>query len=114
MRGAGLVDALDEAEALVSQAQQVLGQLEGGRPLSGTVRASGNKNGALPILAATVLASEEVRLSNVPRIRDVETMIVHWISSPASPSENTAISGPRRELVQPIEAAVPAAACYFL
>jgi len=49
--------------------------IEGGRPLSGTVRASGNKNGALPILAACLLASEEVRLSNVPRIRDVETMV---------------------------------------
>jgi len=49
--------------------------IEGGRPLSGTVRASGNKNGALPILAASLLASEEVRLSNVPRIRDVETMV---------------------------------------
>ena len=49
--------------------------IEGGRPLSGTVRASGNKNGALPILAASVLASEEVRLSNVPHIRDVETMV---------------------------------------
>jgi UDP-N-acetylglucosamine 1-carboxyvinyltransferase len=49
--------------------------IEGGRPLSGTVRASGNKNGALPILAACVLASEEVQLSNVPRIRDVETMV---------------------------------------
>jgi UDP-N-acetylglucosamine 1-carboxyvinyltransferase len=49
--------------------------IEGGRPLSGTVRASGNKNGALPILAACVLADEEVRLSNVPRIRDVETMV---------------------------------------
>jgi UDP-N-acetylglucosamine 1-carboxyvinyltransferase len=49
--------------------------IEGGRPLSGTVRASGNKNGALPILAACTLASEEVRLSNVPRIRDVETMV---------------------------------------
>ena len=49
--------------------------IEGGRPLSGTMRASGNKNGALPILAACVLASEEVRLSNVPRIRDVETMV---------------------------------------
>ena len=48
--------------------------IEGGRPLSGTVRASGNKNGALPILAACVLASDEVRLENVPRIRDVETM----------------------------------------
>jgi UDP-N-acetylglucosamine 1-carboxyvinyltransferase len=49
--------------------------IEGGRPLSGTVRASGNKNGALPILAACLLASEEVRLSNVPHIRDVETMV---------------------------------------
>ena len=49
--------------------------IEGGRPLSGSVRASGNKNGALPILAACVLADEEVRLSNVPRIRDVETMV---------------------------------------
>ena len=48
--------------------------IEGGRPLHGTVRASGNKNGALPILAACVLASDEVRLANVPRIRDVETM----------------------------------------
>src|SRR4249920_808223 len=49
--------------------------IQGGRPLSGTIRASGNKNGALPILAATVLASEEVRLTNLPRIRDVEVMV---------------------------------------
>jgi UDP-N-acetylglucosamine 1-carboxyvinyltransferase len=49
--------------------------IEGGRPLSGTIRAAGNKNGALPILAATVLASEPVTLSNVPRIRDAETMV---------------------------------------
>jgi UDP-N-acetylglucosamine 1-carboxyvinyltransferase len=49
--------------------------IEGGHPLAGTVRASGNKNGALPILAASILASDEVRLSNIPRIRDVETMV---------------------------------------
>jgi UDP-N-acetylglucosamine 1-carboxyvinyltransferase len=49
--------------------------IEGGRPLSGTVRAAGNKNGALPILAATVLAGSPVRLENVPRILDVETMV---------------------------------------
>jgi UDP-N-acetylglucosamine 1-carboxyvinyltransferase len=48
--------------------------IEGGRPLSGTVRAAGNKNGALPILAACLLTDEPVQLSNVPRIRDVETM----------------------------------------
>ena len=49
--------------------------IEGGRPLSGRVRAAGNKNGALPVLAACLLTSEPVVLSNVPRIRDVETMI---------------------------------------
>jgi UDP-N-acetylglucosamine 1-carboxyvinyltransferase len=48
--------------------------IEGGQPLSGSVRAAGNKNGALPILAATLLATEPVELSNVPRIRDVATM----------------------------------------
>ncbi|HEX6662800.1 MAG TPA: UDP-N-acetylglucosamine 1-carboxyvinyltransferase [Gaiellaceae bacterium] len=49
--------------------------IEGGRPLSGRVRAAGNKNGALPILAACLLTSEPVTLRNVPRISDVETMI---------------------------------------
>ena len=49
--------------------------IEGGRPLGGTVRAAGNKNGALPILAAAILATEPVVLANVPRIRDVETMV---------------------------------------
>jgi UDP-N-acetylglucosamine 1-carboxyvinyltransferase len=48
--------------------------IEGNRPLNGHVRAAGNKNGALPILAATLLATEPVTLHNVPRIRDVETM----------------------------------------
>jgi UDP-N-acetylglucosamine 1-carboxyvinyltransferase len=48
--------------------------IEGGVPLSGTVRPEGNKNGALPILAACLLTDEEVRLANVPRIRDVEIM----------------------------------------
>jgi UDP-N-acetylglucosamine 1-carboxyvinyltransferase len=49
--------------------------IEGPRPLSGSIRVAGNKNGALPILAATLLTGEPVTLSNVPRIRDVETMI---------------------------------------
>src|SRR5262245_1417331 len=49
--------------------------IEGGHRLSGAVRAAGNKNAALPILAATLLTSEPVTLSNVPRIRDVETML---------------------------------------
>jgi UDP-N-acetylglucosamine 1-carboxyvinyltransferase len=49
--------------------------IEGGRPLNGRVRAAGNKNGALPILAACLLTGEPVELSNVPHIRDVETMV---------------------------------------
>jgi UDP-N-acetylglucosamine 1-carboxyvinyltransferase len=49
--------------------------IEGGAPLSGTVVPAGNKNGALPILAACVLTEDEVVLRNVPRIRDVETMV---------------------------------------
>src|SRR5437773_2097979 len=49
--------------------------IEGGRPLQGRIRAAGNKNGALPILAACLLTAEPVQLHNVPRIVDVETMI---------------------------------------
>jgi UDP-N-acetylglucosamine 1-carboxyvinyltransferase len=49
--------------------------IDGGRPLYGRIRAAGNKNGALPILAASLLTSEPVVLHNVPRIADVETMI---------------------------------------
>jgi UDP-N-acetylglucosamine 1-carboxyvinyltransferase len=49
--------------------------IEGRKSLHGRIRTTGNKNGALPILAATLLADEPVTLTNVPRIRDVETMI---------------------------------------
>lgn len=49
--------------------------VRGGRPLRGTVRPAGNKNAALPILAATLLADGPVTLDNIPRIRDVETML---------------------------------------
>src|ERR1700680_3433259 len=48
--------------------------IEGGAPLSGTIVPAGNKNGALPILAACLLTEDEVILRNVPRIRDVEAM----------------------------------------
>jgi len=49
--------------------------VEGGKRLSGRVRPAGNKNAALPCLAATVLAEEPVTLENIPRIRDVETFL---------------------------------------
>ncbi len=50
--------------------------IEGGTPLSGTIVAAGNKNGALPILAACLLTEDEVILRNVPRISDVEAMML--------------------------------------
>ena len=49
--------------------------IKGGAPLSGEVVAAGNKNAALPILAASLLTDEEIVLSNVPRIRDTETQV---------------------------------------
>jgi len=49
--------------------------IEGAQPLNGRITASGNKNGALPILAACLLTDDPVTLTNVPRIRDVETMV---------------------------------------
>ncbi|HUJ92363.1 MAG TPA: UDP-N-acetylglucosamine 1-carboxyvinyltransferase [Gaiellaceae bacterium] len=49
--------------------------IEGARPLNGRIRAAGNKNGALPVLAACLLTDAEVVLHNVPRILDVQTML---------------------------------------
>ena len=49
--------------------------VEGGRKLSGTIRPSGNKNAALPIVAAALLTEHPVTLENVPRIRDIETLV---------------------------------------
>src|SRR5262245_52187575 len=48
--------------------------IEGGRRLSGAVDVEGNKNAALPLLAACLLTREECVLTNVPRIGDVEVM----------------------------------------
>src|SRR5918993_3007837 len=50
--------------------------IEGGVPLSGTIVPAGNKNAALPILAACLLTDEQVVLHNVPRIRDTEALMV--------------------------------------
>src|SRR3954467_7834036 len=49
--------------------------VEGGHRLSGTIEPSGNKNAALPIIAAALLTEHPVTLQNVPRIRDVETLV---------------------------------------
>src|SRR2546430_539714 len=68
--------------------------IEGGYPLSGTIVPAGNKNAALPALAAALLTEEDVVLRNIPRIRDVEAMLdllrnvggtVEWLADNARP-----------------------------
>ena len=49
--------------------------IQGGEPLTGEISAAGNKNAALPILAACLLTDEEIVLQNVPRIRDTEAQL---------------------------------------
>ncbi len=49
--------------------------VDGGQVLQGTIRPAGNKNAALPAIAAALLTQDEVVLENVPRIQDVETLL---------------------------------------
>jgi UDP-N-acetylglucosamine 1-carboxyvinyltransferase len=58
--------------------------VEGGKQLSGTIRPSGNKSAALPIVCAALLTEHPVILENVPRIRDVETLVELVASSGAN------------------------------
>lgn len=90
--------------------------IDGGRPLSGTVRPAGNKNGALPILAASVLTREDVVVRNVPRIRDVASMLnlleglgvrIEWLDDHAvrlNAADLTPESGLRRQDAERIRA----------
>src|SRR3712207_9355911 len=63
----------DAPEAAAARMEKFV--IEGGNPLSGTIVPAGNKNAALPALAACLLTEEEVVLRNIPRIRDVEAML---------------------------------------
>ena len=49
--------------------------IEGGLPLNGSIKASGNKNAALPCIAAALLSDEPVVLRNIPEIEDVQVML---------------------------------------
>src|SRR5438552_15030805 len=49
--------------------------VEGGTPLRGEITPAGNKNEALPLIAASLLTDDPVTLHNVPRIRDVRGML---------------------------------------
>lgn len=52
--------------------------VHGGKPLSGTIIPSGNKNAVLPILCATLLTDEPVTLRNVPAITDIEKLVAFF------------------------------------
>lgn len=54
--------------------------IHGGKPLSGTITPSGNKNSVLPILCATLLTDAPVTLRNVPNITDVEKLVTFFSS----------------------------------
>ncbi len=60
--------------------------VQGGHRLAGRIRPSGNKNAALPIVAASLLCDQPVHLENVPRIRDVETLVELLLSVGADAS----------------------------
>jgi UDP-N-acetylglucosamine 1-carboxyvinyltransferase len=50
--------------------------IDGGRPLDGSIKISGAKNAALPLMAATILAPGQHILHNVPDLRDTRTMLI--------------------------------------
>ncbi|MFN8385430.1 MAG: hypothetical protein U0X92_03300 [Anaerolineales bacterium] len=66
--------------------------IEGGAPLKGEVTPSGNKNAALPLLAACLLTDEPVVLKNIPQIQDVKVMRKLIESAGASVEELDATS----------------------
>jgi UDP-N-acetylglucosamine 1-carboxyvinyltransferase len=63
-------------------------RIEGGVPLAGEVAISGAKNAALPILCASLLTREPLRLTNLPRLNDVRTMIRLLAQMGVKPSED--------------------------
>ena len=71
--------------------------VEGNGPLAGTVRASGAKNAVLPILAATILATEPVTLHNVPKLQDVIVLskILEDLGATIAYSDGTLVVDPR-------------------
>ena len=73
--------------------------VEGGHRLAGTIAPSGNKNAALPIIAAALLTEHPVMLDNVPRIRDIETLVelIRSVGAAAEWRERNTLADPRQE-----------------
>ena len=92
-------------------------RVSGGRPVNGVIRPAGNKNAALPMLAATVLADSPCEVENVPRIRDVTAFLdllehlgasVSWTGSNSVSVDPTGIEAKRLdpELCSAIRASI--------
>ena len=78
--------------------------VSGGHELSGSIRPAGNKNAALPALAATLMSTGTVRLGNIPRIRDVTTLLeimeslgaaIRWVGPSAVEIDGAGVSSAR-------------------
>jgi UDP-N-acetylglucosamine 1-carboxyvinyltransferase len=77
-------------------------RINGGQRLAGTVRIAGAKNAGLPSLAACLLTGEQVQLSNLPRVRDVRTMlrVLEQLGASVSPAEPADEDGRRTVRVE--------------
>ena len=58
-------------KSLIMQKLEVFGA----NKLKGQIKISGSKNASLPILAATLLSNKKITLKNLPKVRDIETML---------------------------------------
>src|ERR1043165_7464027 len=64
--------------------------VDGAHPVSGTIRPSGNKNAVLPMLCATLLTEDEVTLTNVPEISDIDKLVEYFRSKGSKVSRDLA------------------------
>ena len=62
--------------------------VDGAHPVSGTIRPSGNKNAVLPMLCATLLTEDEVTLTNVPEISDIDKLVEYFRSKGSAVSRD--------------------------
>ena len=72
----------------------------GARKLKGSVRISGSKNAALPILAASILSNQKIILKNLPNVKDIKTMIKLLESIGSTISEFTLVNILNSELTR--------------
>ncbi|MBA8667501.1 UDP-N-acetylglucosamine 1-carboxyvinyltransferase [Holosporaceae bacterium 'Namur'] len=77
--------------------------VEGGIPLYGEINISGSKNAALPILAASILCDREVKISNIPDLKDIESMTAllaqHGVKTTTGGTSNIELGSKNRSII---------------